>query len=73
MLQLNLFQLEAQFQLKLDLKTCIYKTQIQSELEILKSDLIFPKTNQISEQIIKEKYLKDNFISKIINLIQTKT
>ena len=69
MLQSDLFQLKIWFQLKLDLRTCICKTQIQSELEVLKSDLMFLETNQISEQIIKEEYSKDNFIHEIMNLI----
>ena len=45
-------------------------TQVRFE-ELYKS-LYLIKTDQISEQIIKNKYLNNKFIQEIINLIQTK-
>ena len=55
------------------MRTCICEIWIQFKLEVLKSDLIFLKTDWTSEQIIKEEYSKDDFIFKIINLIQIRT
>ena len=46
-------------------------TQVRFE-ESYKS-LYLMKTNQTSEQIIKNEYFNNKFIQEIINLIQTKT
>ena len=73
MLQLNLFCLKSANLTQVGFEDHMINHNLtQVRFEELYESLYLIKTDQTSEQIIKNKYLNNKFIQEIINLIQTK-
>ena len=73
MLQLNLFYSKSTNLTQVEFEDYVINYNLtQVRFEELYKSLYLIKTNQIFEQIIKNKYFNNKFIQEIINLIQTK-